>query len=122
MTMLSVRMTIRPLLALFLLPWLLSSGLHAETITVPLGGDIQAAIDAAEPFDEIELEVGVYFLEEPLLPMGKYVTLRGALDAEGRPASTLNGQGKTRHISCVNGEIQLPIFENLLLTTPTPKA
>lgn len=102
-------------LTLFVMTWLAPS-LHAETISIPLDGDIQAAIDAALPFDELELAAGVYRLEEPLLPMGKYVTIRGALDQAGGPASILDGQGKTRHIKCVNGEIDQTVFENLVLT------
>lgn len=97
-----------------LLSSLMAGPSGAETIDVPLGGDIQTAIDLAQPYDEIRLEAGTYPLETPLQPRGKYLTLRGAVADDGTPLSILDGGGATRHVRCADGETRLTVFENLV--------
>jgi hypothetical protein len=71
---------------------------HAATLTVPSGGDLQAALDLAQPGDTILLEAGATFAGNFTLPVksgNAYITLRSsaadsALPGEGQritPAS-----------------------------------
>src|SRR5262245_38670714 len=55
---------------------------HAATITVPVGGDLQAAIDAAQPGDVITLEPNATYTGNFVLPnkgdKTDYITIRSA--------------------------------------------
>ena len=52
-----------------------NSAAEADTIVVPLGGDIQAAIDSASEGDTIQLEAGTYGIFETLVMLGRERTL-----------------------------------------------
>jgi hypothetical protein len=63
--------------------WLLTaSAAHAATIAVPAGGDLQAALDAAQPGDVITLEPNATYIGNFVLPdkgdSSDYVTIRSA--------------------------------------------
>ena len=88
----------------------------ADTITVPPGGDIQAAIDIASDGDIIQLEAGEYFPSATIDMIGKAITLRGAAGRDGSPGSIIDGQGSIRVLQCTSGEGPGTIFENLLIT------
>jgi hypothetical protein len=61
---------------------------RAATITVPAGGDLQAALDAARPGDTILLPAGAVFTGNFLLPAkggSAYITLRSAAPDSSLP-------------------------------------
>ena len=71
---------------------------RADTITVCLDGscdftDPAAAVQAATAGDTIEIAAGTYPLTSPISFEMKDVVVRGAVDAAGRPATVLDGQG-----------------------------
>ena len=69
---------------------LLCIAAQAETLDVPAEfATIQDAIDASSDGDVIEIAAGTYN-EFDLSPQQKAITLRGATDAEGRPATTID--------------------------------
>ena len=93
----SVRVSNPPLrlLALAALAFLLAAGAErkaaAATLTVAAGGDLQAAINAAQPGDTINVEAGATFVGSFLLPQkvgDAYVTIQssraGELPAAGQ--------------------------------------
>ena len=88
---------------------------HAETIIVPPGGDIQAAIDEIDPGDTIELQAGVYNPTSTLDPQGKRFTLIGAVNENGEPTSIIDGQSSIRVLQCMNNEGMHIKFENLVI-------
>jgi hypothetical protein len=93
---------------------------HAETITVCLDGscdftDPAAAVDAAAAGDTVQLAAGTYPLAATIVMYGKNLTLRGAVDAQGRPATVLSGQG-ARSVLNVLSVSNLTRFENLVVT------
>jgi hypothetical protein len=97
-----------------------ASSAHAATITVCLGGScnftsIQAAVDAAVEGDTIVIAAGTYMLTSAISVYDKDLVIRGAVDANGRPATVLNGQNATYHI---NALVQTAgtVIENLVLT------
>src|SRR5437879_4777730 len=47
----------------------LPSSVHAATLTVPSGGDLQAALDNAQPGDTILLQAGATFVGNFILPV-----------------------------------------------------
>ena len=64
---------------------------HAATIAVPAGGDLQAALNAAQPGDVITLAPGATYVGNFVLPnkgaIGSYITIRSAApDASLPPA------------------------------------
>ena len=67
----------------------------AETITVCASGcdytSINAAISAASNGDVIQLAAETYFEGEQIDTLGKAITLRGATNKSGEPASILDG-------------------------------
>lgn len=89
----------------------------ADTIDVPLGADIQAYIDTANPGDILQLSAGIYQPEATLDLKGKAITLRGeAGKLSGDPASTLDGQGKIALLICQSQETASTVLENLIIT------
>ncbi|MDG2132264.1 MAG: right-handed parallel beta-helix repeat-containing protein [Phycisphaerales bacterium] len=96
-----------------------SATVSAETITVCADGCdytfINAAIDAANDGDVIQLAAETYFEGEQIDTLGKAITLRGVLDKAGEPASVLDGAGAHRVLICRNGETEATVFERLVI-------
>lgn len=93
---------------------------HAGTVTVCLGGscdftDPVAAVNAALEGDVVEIAAGTYALTETVALYGKSITIRGAVDANGNPATVLDGQNARTVLSAVS-MIAQPLFENLVIT------
>ncbi|MCH2149342.1 MAG: right-handed parallel beta-helix repeat-containing protein [Phycisphaerales bacterium] len=88
----------------------------AETINVP--GDhatIQSAINASIDGDVIEIAAGTYN-EFDLSTQQKAITVRGATDAQGLPATTIDSQGQGTTVMSFNGEGTDTIIEHLVFT------
>jgi hypothetical protein len=70
-----------------------SSVATADTINVPAGGDIQAAINGASDDDIIQLEAGEYFPAATIDTLGKAVTLRGVAGKgkDDAPTTVIDG-------------------------------
>ena len=90
-----------------------SSLAQADTIHVPAGGDIQAAIDIAASGDVVQLEKGYYFPSSTLDTLGKAITVRGEADRSGDPSSVIDGQRSKQVLQCLNGEGQKTVFDTL---------
>ena len=63
----------------------LGGSVHAATINVPAGGDLQAALDRAQPGDEVVLEAGATFVGNFVLPFKAgdgFITVRSSRLAE----------------------------------------
>ena len=96
------------------------SAVRAETITVCLDGSCDftspaAAVDAAREGDTVVIAAGTYLLTAPLSLYDKDLVIRGAVDANGRPVTVLNGQNATYHINALHLTAATAI-ENLVLT------
>ena len=94
-------------------------GAEAETITVCLDGscdfaDPAAAAASAVSGDVIEIAAGTYLLEEAVSFIIPQVTVRGAVDAYGDPATILDGQGSIIPVGTVYAD--QAVFENLVVT------
>ena len=94
--------------------------MHAETITVCLDGSCDftgpvAAVEAAAEGDTIEIAAGTYLLSSPISLYNKNLVIRGAVDANGRPTTVLNGQNTTYHINALV-QTSATVIENLVLT------
>lgn len=90
---------------------------HADTITVCPDGscdftDPAAAVSTAVTGDIVLIAAGTYPLNASLQVYGQAITVRGAVDAQGRPATVLDGQG-TRVVLSMASIIGQPTFENL---------
>lgn len=85
-------------------------------IQVPLSDDVGFALDAAPDGCTLQLEAGTYDLYTTLDPLGKAVVLRGAINPDGTPATTLRSDFSERVIRCTSGEGPNTILENLVLT------
>lgn len=73
------------------LTMLLPAAAHAATIYVAAGGNLQAAINAADPGDTILLEPGATFVGTFTLPVHggtSYITIRSAADDELLPSAS----------------------------------
>ena len=101
----------------------LSAGLFcssfANTITVCPDGscdftDPAEAASVAAPGDVIEIAAGIYPLEETVSFFGNQITVRGAVDAYGQPATILDGQGSILVLGAVYADQAL--IENLVIT------
>lgn len=96
------------------LPWLrgfvaLTSALlvhaaNADTITVCVEGcdhdSIQAAVDAATDGDVVEIGPGTFLIDETISVESKEITIRGSVDTDGLPATTIDGQSACRILYC----------------------
>ena len=60
---------------------------------------IGAALDAAAPGAIIHIEAGIHLLEREYETLGKSVTLQGAIGENGAPATILDAQSNSRHLS-----------------------
>ena len=92
----------------------------ADTITVCLDGscdftDPAAASAVAVTGDVIEIAAGTYLLEEPVALYAQDVDIRGAVDAQGAPATILDGQDKGQVFGGLHISDEV-VFENLVLT------
>jgi len=97
-----------------------ASLVHAETVTVCLGGSCDftgpvTAVEAAAEGDTIEIAAGTYLLSSPISLYNKNLVIRGAVDANGRPTNVLNGQNTTYHINLIV-QTSATVIENLVLT------
>ena len=97
-----------------------ASPVHAGTITVCLDGSCDftspaAAVAAAATGDIIEIAAGTYPMSAPILVYAKDFVIRGAVDANGRPATVLDGQNSTYHLNVLHATAATT-FENLVLT------
>lgn len=97
---------------------LVSSSL-ADTVFVGPGGDIQIAIDGAASGDVIELAAGTYVPGAAISTDGKVITIRGALDAAGDPASVVDAQDQHRVFLIENDTGQI-VMENLQVRNGSP--
>lgn len=93
----STRPSPTDLIAATLLAGAVASIASADTITVCPDGscdftDPAAAVNTAVTGDIVEIAAGTYPLDASLLVYGQAITVRGAVDAEGRPATVLDGQ------------------------------
>ena len=88
----------------------------ADTIHVPVGGDIQKAINMSATGDVIQLDAGVYQPNYTLDTIGRAITIRGAVDEQDAPMSRIDGRASIRVLQCVSGEDSTTILENLVLT------
>ncbi len=101
----------------------LSAGVVADTITVCLDGscdftDPAAASASAVSGDVIEIAAGTYLLENTVGfgasgPIAQ-VTIRGAVDSYGEPATILDGQGALIPLATLYAD--QAVFENLVIT------
>ena len=93
--------------------------LWVETVTVCASGcqyvSINAAIDAASDGDVILLAAETYYEGARINTDGKAITLRGATDKSGDPASILDGADSHQLIECQNDEDASSRFENLVI-------
>jgi len=83
------------------------------TLYVAVGQTVQYAIEAAPTGSVVQLEEGVHLISAPLLPQGKAMTLRGAVDADGVPTSILDGQLYSVVLVCSYSEDENTRFENI---------
>ena len=97
----------------------LLASVSADTITVCPDGscdftDPAEAVSLAEPGDVIEIAAGIYPLEESVSFFGSQITVRGAVDASGQPATILDGQGSILVLGTAYADQAL--IENLVIT------
>ncbi len=114
----STRPSPTDLIAATLLAGAVASIASADTITVCPDGscdftDPVAAVNTAVTGDIVEIAAGTYPLDASLLVYGQAITVRGAVDVEGRPATVLDGQG-ARIVLSMTSIIGQPTFENLV--------
>ena len=95
----------------------------AGTITVCLDGscdftDPAAAAESAMSGDTVEIAAGTYLLENTVgfghNGLVAQVTIRGAVDSDGQPATVLDGQGALIPLGTVYADNV--VFENLVIT------
>ncbi len=96
-----------------------TSAVTADTITVCASGcqytSINAAIDAAEHGDVIQLSAETYTEGVVIDTDGKAITLRGTTDKNGDPTSILDGGDAHRVLVCENGEGADTVLEDLVV-------
>ena len=97
----------------------LLSSVCADTITVCTDGscdftDPAEATSVAAPGDVVEIAAGIYPLEETVSFFGSEITVRGAVDAYGQPATILDGQGSILVLGV--GYADQALIENLVIT------
>ena len=97
----------------------LCASASADTITVCADGscdfsDPSAAIASALPGDVVEIGEGTYLLDESISLIGNQITVRGAVDASGQPATIFDGQGSFVVMGLAYADQAL--VENLVIT------
>ena len=81
----------------FLISFIIASTtVHADTITLAPGSDIQSAVDGLEHGDVVQLEPGVYEIQTTLQLGRKAIQFNGAVDESGNPISILDGGNASR--------------------------
>ena len=94
-----------------------TSAATADTTTVCASGcdftSIQAAIDAANDGDVINLTDSVYNEGAEIDMRGKAITLKGQNQGPGNASTTIQGQHSHRLIACRNGETSKTILQDL---------
>ena len=86
------------------------------TIYVEPGQAIDVAVNAVPAGGVVEIEAGVYFLDSIINPLGKAMTIRGAVDGEGSPATIIDRESNGRIAKCLTGEGTDTAFVNLVFT------
>ncbi len=86
-----------------------------ETLLVAVGESIQDAIDAAPDEGFVQLAPGTH-LSHSLNFHGRPVSLLGATDASGNPASTIDGEGGGSVLLCVSGETDWTVIYSVVIT------
>ncbi|MEC8321285.1 MAG: right-handed parallel beta-helix repeat-containing protein [Planctomycetota bacterium] len=76
---------------------------------------INDAIDAASDGDLVLLAAETYTEGEPIDLDGKLITLRGAVDKSGGPATILDGAGTHTVLVAESGETTATVLENLIV-------
>ena len=76
---------------------------------------INAAIQAVQWGGTVRIASGTFALTDTINPMGKAVTIRGALDSEGGRATMLMGNETFGIIECNSGEDESTEFRNLVI-------
>ncbi|MDB4775614.1 hypothetical protein OAG62_00670, partial [bacterium] len=76
---------------------------------------IEDAVEAAGYGDTVLVEAGNYAPSRSINPGGKPITIRGAVDATGLPATFIDGGGEIRVLECSSGENAGTVFENLVI-------
>lgn len=98
---------------------LLASASHADTITVCASGceytSINTAILVANEGDILKLHDETYMEGIVIDTLGKAITIRGATDKSGAPASILDGDNSHLVLACQNSETNATVFENLAI-------
>lgn len=93
--------------------------IHAATLTVCASGcaytDLQSAINASVSGDVIEIAAGTYLPPQTLNTLGKAITIRGAVGANGVPLTILDGQGSRMLFTIATSETAATRLENLIL-------
>ena len=92
-----------------------TTSIHADSVLVPAGGDIQTAIDSMSDGDTILLEAGTYQPANTLSTNGKAITILGVAGNQGQPLSIIDGQDAIRIFAINNDEGPSTVLENLAL-------
>ena len=90
----------------------------ADTINVPEDyATIQEAINASVNGDVVEIAAGTYY-EYDIRPGGRAITIRGAIDEDGNPLTTIDAEMTPNKwvLVCFSGETATTSFENLIIT------
>jgi len=96
----------------------LAAAATADTHHVPLGGDIQAALDEAQPGDIVLLAAGTY--EVGTIQLRDEVELRGADPRNGltsEPLTTVSSNGPTRMLECSQSYISIIVRDLKIVNT-----
>ncbi len=86
-------------------------------IEIPAGDAkaLLAALVGAPDGTEVRLSAGTYALQEPVDTFGRGISIIGAVNGDGDPATVLDGMGETHLLQCIAGEGSSTRFENLII-------
>lgn len=99
----------------FIVSLFIASCLQAETFFVPVGGDIEKAINFASSGDIIQFEEGAYTPYSSVNPQGKELTFIGAVSESGIPLTIFDGEGNYPVIKIDSQETSNTRFLNLVI-------